>query len=241
MNKPIILQGAMQCEIDLLVQKIELIQKKQIGQFVFYEGTYKNYPIVISKTKIGEITSAIATTLAIQEYDPLFILNQGTAGALVEWLNKKDIVIGSQVYYLSSFSCDPDKEKDSLNPWKKTGYHTLDHEYISFQANEKLLKWIQGLDIVQQKNIYFDCIGSGDIWTKKIEQMNQNAKEYKVVCEEMECAGAYMAANSLNVPLISIRVISNNEITKQAFEEEIATISQQLVLQILDCFIKGND
>jgi nucleoside phosphorylase len=37
---------------------------------------------------MGEISSAIATTLAIQNYSPLFILNQGTAGALVEWLNK---------------------------------------------------------------------------------------------------------------------------------------------------------
>ena len=90
MNKPIVIQGALQNEIEYLLKIFDVKNKINIGSYFFYECIYKNYPVIISKTKIGEISSAIATTLAIQKYDPLFILNQGTAGALVECLNKKD-------------------------------------------------------------------------------------------------------------------------------------------------------
>ena len=34
-----------------------------------YFNIYKDYPIIISKTKMGEISSAIATTLSIQKYN----------------------------------------------------------------------------------------------------------------------------------------------------------------------------
>ena len=61
------------------------------------ECMFRELPVVVSKTRIGEINSAIATTLAIEHYHPRMILNQGTAGALVDWLNTGDIVIGKRV------------------------------------------------------------------------------------------------------------------------------------------------
>lgn len=234
MKKPIIIQGALQSEIDILLSRIKVENKIFIGDYVFYECIYKNYPVVISKTKMGEITSAIATTLAIQKYDPLFILNQGTAGALVEWLNKGDIVIGNKMYYMSQYSTDKNKDDDPVNPWKKDGYKTIDNECISYDANENILKLIQNLEVIKKPNVYFDIVGSGDVWTKDFDQMKDNNKEFEVVCETMECAGAYLAANSLNVPLITIRVISNNELKNQEYDETSGIISQEFVISIVD-------
>lgn len=240
MNKPIVIQGALQNEIEYLLKIFEVKNKINIGSYFFYECIYKNYPVIISKTKIGEISSAIATTLAIQKYDPLFILNQGTAGALVEWLNKKDIVIGKQIYYLSQFSTDENKENDEINPWKKVGYRTIDNEIVSYNANEKFLSWLQSIDILKRENIYFDIIGSGDIWTKDVNQMKKYNNDYGIVCEAMECTGAYMAANSFQTPLVSIRVISNNEIKKQQYDEKTSIITQKLIINIMDKFLDEN-
>ena len=50
MNKPIIIQGALQSEIDYLLKKFESVKKTNLGNYIFYECTYKNYPIIISKT-----------------------------------------------------------------------------------------------------------------------------------------------------------------------------------------------
>ena len=54
----------------------------------------------------------------------------------------------------------------------------------------------------------------------------------------IECSGAYISANSLGVSLISIRVISNNEIKKQEYDEKTSLVSQQIVIDIIDEFIK---
>lgn len=48
---------------------------------------------IISRTKIVKVSSAIDTTLTIQKYNPLFILNQETAGSFVELLNKRAIIL----------------------------------------------------------------------------------------------------------------------------------------------------
>ncbi len=86
---------------------------------------------------MGEIPSAIAATLVIEKFNLLFILNQGTAGAFVEWLNKGDVVVGKQIYYLSQFSTDKDKETDDINPWKNSEYKTIDNETISYKSDKK--------------------------------------------------------------------------------------------------------
>lgn len=184
--------------------------------------------------------SSVATTLGIERYKPLFIINQGTAGALVDWLNQGDIVVGKEMYYISQFSTDEKKEKEDINPWKKDWYQTLDKEFISYKTNEELFNWIKDTDFISEKNIFFDVIGSGDVWTTDISLMKKYNEKYGVVCETMECAGAYMAANSLNVPLISIRVISNNEIKKQEYDEKFGLFSQKVVLKIIDKFIEQN-
>lgn len=237
MNKPIIIQGALQSEIDYLLNAVNINKKTNIGTFDFYECSYKGYPIVISKTKIGEISSAIATTLAIQKYNPLFILNQGTAGATTKWLNKGDIVLGKQIYYISEFSTDKNKENEDINPWKKDEYRTIDGEVLSYNANPELLDWLSNLDILNKENIYFDIIGSGDIWTKNLDTIKKYNNDYGIICEAMECSGAYLAANSLNVPLISIRVISNNEINNQQYDESTGIISQKTSIDIIDAFL----
>ncbi len=237
MNKPIVIQGAMQSEIDSLLEKFNVKQENVFGGYVFYECEYKGYPVIISKTKIGEISSAIATTICIERYNPLLIINQGTAGASVEWLDKEDIILGKDIYYISQFSTDENKEVEEINPWKKDEYRTLDDERISYKANEKLIEWLRGLEILNKSNIYFETIGSGDIWTKTAETMEKYNRNYGIVCEAMECSGAYMAANSFEIPIVSIRVISNNELKNQEFDPDIAIHAQNLVVDIVDEFV----
>ena len=195
MGKTILIQGALQSEIEYFLKIFDVREKVEFGGCLFYECFYKDYEIIISKTKMGEISSAIATTLGIQKYDPEFIINQGTAGALVETINKNEIVIGTSVYYISQFSTDENKESEDINPWKKDEYKTLDGEVISYKADEKLIDRLKNLECLKSETIHFDIIGSGDVWTKEFSTMKVNNQRHGVVCEAMECTGAYMAAN----------------------------------------------
>ena len=239
MNRPIAIQGALQSEIDYFLDFFKVTHKTSVGNFVFYECIYQDYPIIISKTKIGEISSAIATTLLIQKYQPLFILNQGTAGASTEQLNRGDIVIGDKIYYISQFSTEENKEEDILNPWKKNEYRTLDNEHMSYSANPRFLTWLKSLEIIKKDNIRFGTIGSGDIWTKDAETIKKYNQDHDVVCEAMECSGAHIAANSLGTSIVSIRVIANNELKGQEYDETLGVRSQKIVIDIIDEYLKS--
>ena len=236
MNKPIVIQGALKSELDYLLDFFKFNKKVNLGKCVFYECMYKGYPIIISKTKMGEIASAIATTLVIQKYNPLFIINQGTAGAFVEKLNIGDMVLGERIYYISQFSTDENKENEVVNPWKNTEY--MDNEIVSYKADEKLLDLLKSLEALKKENIYFGCIGSGDVWTKDINLIKKYNKDFGIMCEAMECSGAYMAANTLQTPLVSIRVISNNEIKNQPYDNKTDVLSQKLVVEIINELLK---
>ena len=233
-ENPIVIQGALDSELDLLLKSFDVLQKRTVGDFVFYECTHKERPIVVSKTRIGEINSAAATALAITTYHPRWIINQGTAGALVEWLNTGDIVIGKRVCYLSQFSTDENKEIDAINPWKADCYRTVDRETVSYHADQGLLLKMQDICKKINREVHFEAIGSGDVWTKDPLQIHRLHQRYGVVCEAMECAGAYLTANSLGVPLLSVRVISNNELKRQAYDQASGALAQRFVLDLME-------
>lgn len=235
-NETIVIQGALQSEIDWLLAEFAPHTRREIGGFVFYECTYRDRPIVISKTKMGEIASAIATTLAIEHYRPAWIVNQGTAGALTDELHTGDLIVGTGVRYFSQYAEAPDRDLDELNPWKTDGYRTPDGEWISLDAHNTFLQWIRSLKPNSTGRVYYDVLGSGDVWSKTAEEIRLR-RATGAVCESMECTGAYMAANSQGVPLVSVRVISNNEMLGEAYDPSSGVIAQQFAHFLTDAWI----
>ena len=237
MPKPIIIQGALQSELDYILSVLDVKNKTEDAGFVFYECLYNGYPLVISKTKEGEICAAIATVLAIKKYNPVFIINQGTAGAFDMRLNIGDVVVGERICYISQFATEPDKEVEPLNPWKLNEYRTIDGEVMSYRCDERFLNMLKSSQALKSENVYFDTVGSGDVWTKSPDLIKKYNSEYGVTCEGMECTGVYFAANSLGVPAVTMRVISNNEITNQPFDETTSLHSQRLALKLAEEYI----
>ncbi len=231
---PIVIQGALDSELDLLLNAFTVLHTRRIGAFEFYECLYKGRPIVLSKTKIGEICSATATTLAIQAYHPALILNQGTAGALVDWLDTGDIVIGKRVCYLSDFSTDAMRDAEPINPWKSDAYRSCDGDIVSYDADPNLLQTIRSICGTLAQEVHLDVIGSGDVWTRDPQRIHELNRHYGAVCECMECAGAYLSANSLHTPIVSIRAISNNELKSQAYDQASGVLAQKFILNLLD-------
>jgi len=233
-RSPIVIQGALESELDLLLNTFTVLQTRKIGEFEFYECVYKDRPIVLSKTKIGEICGAIATTLAVKTYHPCMILNQGTAGALVDWLNTGDVVIGKRVCYLSDFSTDPMRDAEPINPWKSDVYRSCDGDTLSYAADPTLLQALEQICESSAQEVYFDVIGSGDVWTKDPQKIHEIHRRLGAVCECMECAGVYLSANSLGTPIVSIRAISNNELKAQGYDQSSGVLAQKFVLNVLD-------
>src|SRR5262245_40548292 len=93
--RPIVVQGAMQIEVEKLVSRLDEAKLERIGGWNFWRGTVNGYPVIVSKTLKGIANAAAATVLAVERFKPLAIFNQGTAGGLDPEINVYDIVIGT--------------------------------------------------------------------------------------------------------------------------------------------------
>src|SRR5262245_41747660 len=102
-SQPIVVQGAMDIEVTKLVERLADAQVDRVGAWTFWRGTVDGYPVVVSKTLKGGANAAAATTLAIERYRPIAILNQGTAGGLDPSLKPHDIVLGTSALNIGAF------------------------------------------------------------------------------------------------------------------------------------------
>lgn len=59
-NKPIIIQGAMEMEVDELFKFMNVEKEENVNGCKFYIGQVNEYPVIISKTEIGIINASIA-------------------------------------------------------------------------------------------------------------------------------------------------------------------------------------
>lgn len=82
--------------------------------------------------------------------------------------------------------------------------------------------------------IVLGTIWSGDIWDNEVDRLKWLNKKYGVLCEEMETVSVYTICNKLNVPVIGIRIISNNEILQEKFDPSIIIELQKFVIQICE-------
>jgi len=239
--KPILIQGAENSEIDYLLEILQNKKETEIGSFKFWTGEIENYPIVVSKTKVGEVNGAIATTIGIINFEPKYIINQGTAGSHSKDIHRGDIVVGEEYFGLTNFRTVASEEGEGANieNWELKPFQSDEDDVISKKANLELLQIVKSIKESYAKgNIHFGIIGSGDIWNREIDRINFLHKEHRTLCEEMETAGVYNTANSFGVPVIGIRIISNNEILKEEYKPELATECQNFVEKVIKELIK---
>lgn len=245
MKKPILIIGAMDVEINFLIDKLENLERSKLNIYNVYEGNIKGYPIIIAQSEVGIINSAVLTALAIEKYNPLLVINQGTAGGYSEDINRGDIVIGSECFNIMSAK--------TPNKGENEGSNSLEWEYISFtnggadekktiKADDKLVKFIQDRkEMYQEGNIHTGIIGSGDIWNCEKDKIKYLNKEHNVLCEEMEGVSVYTVSNNYNVPVLGIRVISNNTILEEEYDETLGLKCQEFIYKVIEDLIKEID
>src|SRR4030095_7672318 len=90
----IIVQGALDSELQPLLAALEGKEQIQIAAWTFWRGRIGAKRVVVSRTEVGPINAVAATTLAIVNFKPKLIINQGTAGANDPELKIFDIVVG---------------------------------------------------------------------------------------------------------------------------------------------------
>ena len=87
--------GAMDEEIALLKEKmeIEVIVKK--ASMEFYQGTLNSHEIVVVRSGIGKVNAGLCAQILIDVFNVSQLINTGIAGSLKAEINIGDIVIST--------------------------------------------------------------------------------------------------------------------------------------------------
>lgn len=249
-QRPIMIQGAMNVEIDRMVRTLKNPVAYKFSKYVYFAGTYKNYPIVIARTEQGMANAAVSTALAIKKFNPVAVINQGTAGGHDANLKINDIVIGeSTIDYTAIKTAYRAKGAGAdLTDQEMRGVYAYDHEqktfrkYTEFFADPKLFRIAkQTADEHKEFNVTVGTIATADAWLENVDYINFLNEKYSSTCEEMETHAAAHICQNLGVPFIGIRVISDNCLNYEDWDVTTAYTGQDFVLLVAEKLIEeGN-
>lgn len=242
-KRPILISVAMENELDFLVNRLVNKKEKKILDYRVFEGEIDLYPIVIVETLVGLVNAAIALTKIIDIYKPILIINQGTAGSHEYNIHKFDLVIGKEVVSINSIKTNVMQLGRGVNPldWNIGEYVGTKNEVIVYQATEELITIVESMENkYQYGKVHYGRIGSGDVWNREIDRIKWINKKLKTSCEEMEALSVYKIANMNNIPVLAIKVISNNEILQEKYDTLTANACQEFVYEYIKEYIRLN-
>ncbi len=94
-KQPIGILGAMQVEIEAVLEAAEIAAAEEHGSMRFYTGTLSGVPVVVARCSAGKVNSALCAQMMADFYRPRAILNIGVAGGIGKDVHIGDIVIAS--------------------------------------------------------------------------------------------------------------------------------------------------
>ena len=234
---PIAVQGAVDGELEPLIEAVGRPQPRLIDGFSFWEGEIEGHPVVISRTEVGMVNAAVATTLLVREYAPRAIINQGTAGAADPGLRVGDIVVGKASAPFGSFRTPPRKlgEGVDLASWEvlprllRVGEERV--RFTRFEADPDLLEAARGTPY-EGGRLVEGIVGSADEWNREVDKLLWAQKTFGIASEDMESASAHQVAQIYGTPFLAIRIVSNSEHHAPEFRHELGTDCARFALAL---------
>ncbi|MDG6881573.1 5'-methylthioadenosine/S-adenosylhomocysteine nucleosidase [Phocoenobacter uteri] len=240
-NETILVQGAMDMEVDYMISQLQNANKEHIGSWTFWKGKMGDNNVIISRTEIGLTNSAAATTLGIEKYQPTLIINQGTSGGHDPSLHQGDIVLGEKIVNFGAFRTehkDPNiapAMQDQLFfdvVQRLRNEDNQQEKYTHFSSDPKMLNKAIHIPYNHGKVIK-GTIGTADQWNREIERINFIHKQFGTSSEEMETSAAAQVATAYHIPFIGIRILSNSEIHSEEFNPDTAQWVQSFVVDFI--------
>jgi len=220
--------GAMEEEIKLLIEKMHKNNTKVINNFNFYICDLKDIKVIITKSGIGKVNSAVGTQLLISNFSPDYIINTGVAGGISKDVNVLDIIIASETMQY---------DVDVRSFGYKIGQIPQMEEYI-FKTDKKLKNYLE--ESVSKTDKYkIGRIISGDKFVSNKSTKTYLEKEFNALCVDMESGSIGQVCYINKVPYIAIRSISDNAdesstINYKEFEKKAAKKSADIVIKTIN-------
>lgn len=225
----ILIQGATEDEIDLLLEHYKPNEAVDIAGYQFWEARKCNHTIFISLTKKGIINATIATTIVAQTFKPDLIINQGCAGGHIPILNLGDIVIGEYTRYINDFKTPVKPFGEGSNSLNWTPHPSRSYLIKSTPKYIELSKQVK-----TNNKTHIGTIASADTFSRECDRINYLHSCFNHLSEDMESAAVMKVCQEFNIDRIAFRIISNNELTLIPFDATTRKMMQQFVIDFIN-------
>lgn len=236
----------MDVETQWLAEQLDDSEKIAVAGWEFHKGTVAGYPVIVSRTYIGMTNAAVATTLGIEHFDPIAIINQGTAGGHDPALHRSDLVLGKNIVNFGAYKSDWRGKGGEIAPtaWQPMTVEILVNgvlaDFSSLESDPDLLEIALSLkDRYSKGNVVEGTIGSADEWNKELDRIAWIHETWGTSGEEMETFSAAQVAKAYAVPFLSIRILSNHEVHIEEYDRNTGMDCQAYVLEIVKTLIAG--
>jgi adenosylhomocysteine nucleosidase len=235
----IVVQGAVDSELQPLLAVLEAPERIQIGAWTFWRGLIAGRRVVVSRTEVGPMNAATATALAVTHFRPRLIINQGTAGALDPGLKLYDIVAGDATVDYGAFRSAPAAAGAGVSQSRWTPMSTwlrLDGkdrvEFRQFPGDRETLQAALGTPNPRGR-VVTGIIGSAFEFNREVDRLVWVNQTYGAVSEDMESAFSAGAAMGLGTRFLAIRIISDSEFHKTEFQRVAGEYCAAFVLDVV--------
>ena len=236
----------MNIETDALVRSLKKPVVYRYDNYLFVAGTYRNYPIVVSRTEQGLANAAASTLLAIEKFNPIAVINQGTAGGSDPAVHVGDIVIGaksipSSAIYTQQSPAGAGVDYTAQEMRGVFAYDRVDQVFKrrgEFFADKTLLNIAKKVaDSEKEFTVTTGTIASADWWMSWVDYVNFLREKYGITASEMETVSAAQICHNANIPFIGIRVISDNDINDEDYRFDVSDRSQKFTMLVAERYI----
>jgi adenosylhomocysteine nucleosidase len=226
-------------ELGPLLAALEGRETVQVAAWTFWRGRIHGRTVVVSRTEVGPINAAAATALAITNFHPRLVINQGTAGADDPDLHVFDIVVGEATVDYGAFRSTHAEAGGGVNParWVPMSHWLrLDGsertEFSRFPGDPETMR--VALAVANPKGrVVKGVIGSAYEFNREIDRLVWVHKIYGATSEDMESAFAAGVAAGFRTPFLAIRIISDSEFHAPEVQRVAGEYCAAFVLDVL--------
>lgn len=193
--------GAMDEEVEQLVEAMEVLKEETKAQMVFKAGRLAGKDVVIVRSGIGKVNAAVCTQILIDDFNADYVINTGIAGSLRAEIDIADIVISSDVLH---------HDVDATGFGYALGQIPR-MEVLSFEADKRLIELADTAcrKVLPQISTHIGRVVSGDQFISDKGVKTHILDNFEGYCTEMEGAAIAQAAYLNGVPFVILRAISD--------------------------------
>lgn len=215
---------AMDMELELLKNTMEISSKNTVGGSIYYEGNLGGHSIVLVCCGVGKVNAAVCATIMCNHFGVSCMINSGVAGGIAGYLIPFDIVISTE--YVAHDVTPRISETYFPNIWVyPSDSHLSD---LAFVTCKKL-----GLD-----RVFLGRIATGDIYVESSRDKGIIKEKTSPLCVEMEGQSIAQVCHIFAVPFVAVRSISdssdgNSNMDFNMFAEKASIIASKIVIQVI--------